>query len=182
MLVDHLATWPLLHQIGWLIGLDAVMLLLLLMLREWLSLPRPQPFVVFLIGEDAMADTLHFEVYLPPVPAGSDVVSQELSIAIDGGEPAVQSLGTDVDRALFDAPQDSQVAMSLVYIDDAGNRSEAATQTITAVDTLPPVAPGEFGAVVLVGETEDVQVPPEPPVEPPPSEEPTDPPAEPPAE
>lgn len=98
-----------------------------------------------------MADVLTYAISAAPVVDG-DVVSRELSVVVDGLErPVVSFPGTAVDLGTVDAPQDSEVVLRLVDVDDAGNRSEAAEVVFTAVDTLPPAVPGGLG-VTLVGE------------------------------
>lgn len=111
-----------------------------------------------------MADVLTYQVSVGPA-VDHDVVSRELSFVIDGGEPVVASFSGDTtDLGLVSAPQGSSVVLSLVDIDDAGNRSDAATLEFVAADTFPPAVPGSFG-VTLVGESPAPEVNPEPPVE-----------------
>lgn len=98
-----------------------------------------------------MADVLTYAVSAAPVVEG-DVVSRELSVVVDGLEqPVVSFPGYAVDLGTVDVPQNSEVVLRLVDVDDAGNRSEPAEVTFVAVDTLPPSAPGVLG-VSLVGE------------------------------
>jgi len=84
----------------------------------------------------------------PPVDA--DVAARELTVAIAGiaGTP-VTFAGNATDLGEVKAEQGSEVVLSLVDIDDAGNRSEAATVTFTATDTIPPARPGEFGVSLV---------------------------------
>lgn len=84
----------------------------------------------------------------PPVDA--DVVSRELTVSIAGaaGTPATFT-GTATDLGEVKAEQGAEVILSLVDIDDAGNRSEAAVVTFTATDTIPPAKPGEFGVSLV---------------------------------
>lgn len=84
----------------------------------------------------------------PPVDA--DVVSRELTVSIAGaaGTPATFS-GTATDLGEVKADHGAEVILSLVDIDDAGNRSEAAVVTFTATDTIPPSKPGEFGVSLV---------------------------------
>ena len=95
-------------------------------------------------------DILSYEVTLPVVPAGSDVVAQRLDVTIDG-VTASQSPELGVLVVPVEAPQDSAVALSLVYLDDAGNQSQASVRDFVATDTIVPAAPGEM-TVTLVGE------------------------------
>lgn len=105
-------------------------------------------------------DVLTYQVSVGPV-VDHDVVSRELSCVIDAGEPVVSSFpGSTTDLGLVSAPQGASVILALVDIDDAGNRSDAATLEFVAADTLPPAAPGSFG-VTLVGESPAPEVNPE---------------------
>lgn len=98
-----------------------------------------------------MADVLTYSVSAAPVVEG-DVVSRELSVVIDGLEqPVVSFPGYAVDLGTVSVPQDSEVVLRLVDVDDAGNRSVPAEVAFVAVDTLPPAAPGALG-VSLVAE------------------------------
>lgn len=98
-----------------------------------------------------MADVLTYAVSAAPVVDG-DVVSRELSVVINGLEqPVVSFPGYAVDLGTVEVPQDSEVVLRLVDVDDAGNRSEPAEMIFVAVDTLSPVAPGALG-VALVSE------------------------------
>jgi predicted anti-sigma-YlaC factor YlaD len=86
-------------------------------------------------------------------PADADVVQRELVSAVNGEVVSTTVwAGTAVDLGTLSAEQDAQVSLSLVDIDDAGNRSMPATVTFVAADTIPPSAPGGLG-VMLVGET-----------------------------
>lgn len=105
-------------------------------------------------------DVLTYKVSVGPT-VDHDVVSRELSCVIDAGEPVFSSFpGSTTDLGLVSAPQGASVILALVDIDDAGNRSDAATLEFVAVDTLPPAAPGSFG-VTLVGESPAPEVNPE---------------------
>lgn len=84
----------------------------------------------------------------------ADVVTRQLAVTINGEAsgmpvnfpPEATSFGEIV------VPQDAQVVVTLVDIDDAGNVSEPAVLEFTAIDTIAPARPGEFG-VTLVRET-----------------------------
>lgn len=98
-----------------------------------------------------MADILVYDVLLPA--AGVDVESRELTVTIDGtAQPAMTPAKGDVSTQIK-VPQDSTCHLSLVDIDDAGNRSEPSTFDFVATDTLPPATPGALG-VNLVSEEE----------------------------
>jgi len=93
-------------------------------------------------------DMLIFDVVLPAVTV-SDVVSRELTVAVEGQVPETRSLAGTIDVAVgFKAPQDTNVVLTLVDVDDAGNRSEARVQTVVLADTIAPPLPGELGVNV----------------------------------
>lgn len=99
--------------------------------------------------EKNMADTIKFNVNLPP-KAAPDVVSRELTVVVNDGLPDVRTLSADtvvVDG--FEGPQDTMVHVSLVDVDDGGNRSEASTVSFILVDLVPPPMPGELGVAVV---------------------------------
>jgi len=103
-----------------------------------------------------MADVLTYSVSAV-APVDADVVTRELSVVVNGVErPVVTYAGSAVDLGSVDVPQDAEVVLRLVDVDDAGNRSEAVELTFVAVDTLPPATPGALG-VSLVGERRVVE-------------------------
>jgi len=107
-----------------------------------------------------MADVLTYAVSAAPA-VESDVVVRELSVIINGVEQAVVSFpGYTLDLGEVDVPQDADVVLRLVDVDDAGNRSDPAEMYFTAVDTLPPSVPGGLN-VSLVAErrVEDTPAP-----------------------
>lgn len=97
-------------------------------------------------------DILTYEANLPAVPSGTDVASQLFDVSVDGTAQPQQTLGKDATTATFEVPQNSNVTLSLVYVDDGGNQSAPRTQEFVAKDTIAPDAPGDFGEVKLVGE------------------------------
>lgn len=131
-----------------------------------------------------MADVLVFEVTAGPVVDG-DVVSRELSVVVDGVSEGTRNFPPNTTNfGQLEVPQDAAVSLTLVDIDDAGNRSEPAVADFRARDTLPPAAPGSFG-VTLLSERAETPAPapePEPTPEPDPAPEPApevvDPPAD----
>ena len=118
------------------------------------TLPRPKPLTITLISEERRNDMdfLTYEATLPVVPAGKDVDTQELTVSVDGTAQPLQTLDAAATVATFEVPQDSSVTLSLVYVDDGGQRSAPREQTFTALDTIAPDAPGDFGEVRLVSE------------------------------
>jgi hypothetical protein len=96
---------------------------------------------------------LVYTVTAAPV-VDADVVARRLTVTIDGepGETADFPADTTSFVESVTVPQDSNVVLTLVDIDDAGNASEPAVVEFVATDTIPPAKPGEFG-VTLVRET-----------------------------
>jgi hypothetical protein len=137
----------------------------------WLTggVAPPEALEVQQTGRDLMADVLVYKVSVGPV-VDADVVERQLAVVVDGLEqPESRKVfpASATDLGEIRVPQDASVELSLVDVDDAGNRSEPAVFEFVAVDTLPPAAPGAFG-VTLVAEEEQVVEPaaPEAPVEP----------------
>jgi len=60
--------------------------------------------------------------------------------------------GDALEAAGFECADNAEVFVSLVDIDDAGNRSAAREQTFTVTDTMAPPVPGTIGLEVT-GET-----------------------------
>ena len=124
----------------------------------------PVGFIQTLIKGDPML------VYKLSVGAAvdSDVVKRVLTVEVNDSLVETKefpSTATDLGELSFN--QDDNVNLALVDVDDAGNVSEPAFLRFVAVDTLPPAAPGAFGAA-LVRETSDNPAP----VVPPPVPEP----------
>ena len=105
-----------------------------------------------------MADKLTYEIVVGS-PAAVDVVSRELTVVVDGvyNDPVAYAADT-LSFGQVTVPQDSEVIVSVVDVDDAGNRSEPATLVFTALDVVPPPAPGGV-SVVLVGENLEPEAP-----------------------
>jgi hypothetical protein len=88
-------------------------------------------------------------VLVLPTPGAIDVVSRELVVSINGGEPVTQMLaGTALESEQFEAVEDDIVSGSLVDIDDAKPtplRSEPRLYELPILDTTAPPQPGEIG-------------------------------------
>lgn len=88
------------------------------------------------------------------VSAGSavdaDVITRELTVVVNG-EQVAQNTFSGSETALGEvvAPQGGNVMLTLVDIDDAGNRSQPATVEFVAVDTIQPAQPGSFGVTLV---------------------------------
>lgn len=88
---------------------------------------------------------LRCQLQLPP-PGAPDVVLRELTQVING----IQTVLNVEQGYTFLAEDGAMVSLSLVDIDDAGNRSEPSpTLTFTATDTIAPPTPGELGVTVI---------------------------------
>jgi hypothetical protein len=109
---------------------------------------RPQAVRVTLIRKESdMA--LVYQVSAGPV-VDHDVVTRRLIVTVNGEKDHEEDFSPET--VLFGeivVPQDSQVVLSLTDIDDANNASEPATVEFTALDTIPPARPGEFGVTLL---------------------------------
>lgn len=104
------------------------------------------------LERDYMADLLTYVVTAAPV-VDHDVVTRELVVKVGDAEGTVSTWpGSAVELGNVVVPQDTHVVLTLVDVDDAGNRSAPAVVEFVAADTLPPASPGAFG-VTLVGET-----------------------------
>ena len=111
----------------------------------------PSGLSVVLTRGETMANVLTYRVSVN-APVDGDVVSRELTVIVNGVESTVvTAAGNATDLGSVEVPQDSLVVLSLVDVDDAGNKSEPATVEFTALDTLAPAQPGGFN-VTLVSE------------------------------
>lgn len=93
---------------------------------------------------------LTYSVVAAPA-SDSDVVERILTKTVNGESSSKSYAG---DASKFDdltVTQGDLVILSLVDVDDAGNRSGAATLSFTAEDTIPPADPSGLG-VTLVSE------------------------------
>lgn len=98
-----------------------------------------------------MPDVLTYRVSAA-APVDADVVKRLLTLSINGEDQGTAELAANTtDLSVFSAPQDAAIVLTLVDVDDAGNKSDPAVLEFTAVDTLAPAQPGSFG-VTLVGE------------------------------
>ena len=75
-----------------------------------------------------------------------DVAERRLSVTVNGEVRETKPFSSDTTNfgELVFADNDN-VVLSLVDVDDAGNVSSPAVVEFVALDTVPPVAPGEFG-------------------------------------
>ena len=120
------------------------------------SLETPVGLMVEEVRSNNMADVLTYRVSVG-APESADVVERQLVVAV--GDSATVDVfkvfpGDATDLGEVSAPQGASVLLTLVDVDDAGNRSEPAVLEFVAEDTLPPAQPGSFG-VTLVRETSE---------------------------
>lgn len=101
-----------------------------------------------------MADVLTYRVSIAE-PTDADVVMRELTVYhLDTNASSVTTFpAAAVDLGEINVPQGSNVAVEVVDIDDAGNRSTPARFEFVAADTIPPSQPGGL-SIALVGEQE----------------------------
>jgi nitrous oxide reductase len=107
-----------------------------------------------------MADVLVYKVSVGPA-VDKDVVERQLLVAVNGAEPvdAAKVFSADAtDLGEVRVKQDDKVLLTLVDVDDAGNRSEPAVLEFVASDTLPPAQPGAFGVTLVAEVEEEVEV------------------------
>ena len=97
-----------------------------------------------------MADVLVYKVSVGPV-VDADVVERQLVVVLNGGSPdEFKTFPADTtDLGEVRAAQGDSVLLTLVDVDDAGNRSEPAVLEFVATDTLPPAQPGSFGVTLV---------------------------------
>lgn len=108
--------------------------------------------VVQLRSDESMADVLSYTV-TAALPVDADVVSRLLTITVNGEDMGTVDVPVDAtELSVFSAPQDADVTLTLVDVDDAGNKSEPAVYSFVATDTIAPAQPGGLG-VTLTGES-----------------------------
>jgi hypothetical protein len=79
----------------------------------------------------------------------ADVTGRELTVVVNGEVlSTIELAGSATDLGEIKVEQNANVALSLVDIDDAGNRSQAAVLDFVATDTIPPAQPGSFGVTL----------------------------------
>lgn len=98
-----------------------------------------------------MADKLTFNVTVPAEVGANDVVKREAKVTLPDGtltEVAIEGNGA-AKLGPFVGSEGDVVAAEVVNIDNAGNRSEPRTASLTLLDTIAPAAPGEIGLEVI---------------------------------
>lgn len=109
-------------------------------LGELLQTPqRPGP--LYVLVEPAMIG-FDIKVLFPAPLAADHVTSREFTSQTNDAPPVVNTFpGDAADASAGSAVIGDVVSMSLVDIDQAGNRSPASTRSITVADTVPPHQP-----------------------------------------
>lgn len=128
----------------------------------WLvgTVPQPRFLRVKQIGRDVMADVLVYKVSVGPV-VDKDVVERQLVVAVNGVTPVDEFKvfpANSTDLGEIRVKQDDKVLLTLVDVDDAGNRSAPAVFEFVATDTLPPAQPGSFGVTLVAEESVEDEV------------------------
>lgn len=118
---------------------------------------RPKLIVTSEQGIEGMADKLTFNVIVPAVDQASDIVRREVSV--NGGEALSVDGIAEATIGPFSGDQDSQVTVTVVNVDDAGNRSSG-DFSYTLTDTMAPAAPNE-PRLEVTGESEGELPPPQ---------------------
>jgi hypothetical protein len=123
---------------------DAALRWLAAALQPYWPPPRSAAPSVHLLREDH--GMLVYSLTLPP-PGAADVARRELTQVVDGGAPTVVEATDGMELSYDDGVH---VVLTLIDIDDAGNRSEPSPALeFDATDTLAPAAPGELGVSLL---------------------------------
>ncbi len=114
-----------------------------------LAMSNRQPLVWVRLAFQEPSMALVYSVTAGP-PVDADVTSRELTVVVNGETLSTTSLnGSATDLGEVKVEQNAVVVLSLVDIDDAGNRSQPATTEFTATDTIPPAQPGQFGVTLV---------------------------------
>jgi len=127
---------------------------------------RAKPFVISIAEKQIMADLMIYTLDLGPVDP--DVVEREVTIVV-GGNTTTTKVSIDSNSVEVSGPQDAEASLTIVDVDDAGNKSVPVEHSLVLSDT---VAPGANAVVTVKDVKEIADGAPEPPVEEPPVEEP----------
>lgn len=111
---------------------------------------------------------IKFAIRLPAPPENPDDWAEidhgELTVQIGSGDTIEIIVDKEEqeegDRLVLDSrfigPQDTEVSMEYVYVDDAGNKGTSVFNTQTLIDSVPPVAPTGIGLVATEEVPDDV--------------------------
>ena len=107
----------------------------------------PYAFHVSLIGMES--EMLVYSVTAGPA-VDSDVASRRLVVTVNGDVQSTAEHAADTTSfGEIAVPQDANVVVSLVDIDDAGNESQPSFFEFVAKDTIPPSQPGALGVTLV---------------------------------
>src|SRR5688572_30491924 len=131
---------------------------------DLLTAPGPVYLLIRKVGDD-MATEYQVTGVLPPVNPGDKVTTREVVFTVNGTAQPSVSLPATANQFDQWAKEGDKVKMTLVDIDQAGNRSTARESTETTVsDTVPPHQPGEVQLKITdQREVDDNPTPPTPP-------------------
>jgi len=92
---------------------------------------------------------LVYNVTAGPV-VDSDVAERRLSVTVNGEVRSTSPYPANTTSfGELSFSDNDKVVLTLVDVDDAGNVSSPATVEFTAVDSVPPAQPGEFGVAFV---------------------------------
>jgi len=101
---------------------------------------------------------LQFVVQLPPTGA-ADVIERRFTLESPLGKTDITLPGDATLVEGLEAPEATELTLTLVDVDDAGNKSEPRVQTVTLVDNLAPPQPGEMGVQVTAEGSASEEIP-----------------------
>jgi hypothetical protein len=147
--MKELITWygdSQIHILWTVIAVFSVIILFLTLRRNKKVVGVPFNFKYRLLEK---LDMLVYGLSVGPV-VDSDVVKRVLTLEVNDQLVETREFGPDAtDLGEVGVAEGSYVNLALVDVDDAGNVSEPAFLRFVSADTLPPVAPGGFGAVLV---------------------------------
>ena len=124
------------------------------LLPSWVKWnPRWGSQISVVITAERQAQSMDIIQITLGIPQGlsTDVVKKVITVdrtPLDGELAAhlEEDLAADQNTFVVEAIQDTEVNVSIVAVDDAGNESEPVTLSFTATDTIPPVLEGGITA------------------------------------
>lgn len=127
------------------------------MIQKLLTHPvKPGPVYVLIERRNNVSKFL-IRATLPPVE-DFDVLEREFTYKVNEVSTTV-TLAKDTPSYDFWAPEESNVTLSLIDLDNAGNRSEPSVRAFKVMDTLPPAKPGDMVTDILQEVADDVPTP-----------------------
>src|SRR3989304_3093932 len=99
---------------------------------EWLLFQQftPPAFAITPISERSgnEMDLITYRANFPAVPTGTDITSQLFDVSTNGVSGGTQALTKEATSAEFEVPQNANVDLRLIYVDDAGNHTQPRLQ------------------------------------------------------